>query len=239
MTTPSSEYFTTKLSDHRYWIEKGFDLHQGACAVEELVIQWFQAARAAMGLEPPIANKGEIRPGITDVYLLLMGYAAECFLKARLIRKLLRGSKGHRFASPSIPKKVKTHGIKQLCLDIGLSLSSREARVVSLLEEAVVWGGRYPIPVSPAQLKPRTFSESDFDEARKTSSTIQAKKKTKMTQPTKREQLAAMRVEDFKEHLRAIAGGSEEQISGARRPNPLLVRDRKKAARGQKKRRRS
>jgi hypothetical protein len=56
-----------------------------------------------------------------------------------------------------------------------------------------------------------------------------------MTQPTKREQLAAMRLEEFKEHLRALAGG---QISGAPRPNPLLVRNRKKAARGQKKRRR-
>jgi hypothetical protein len=29
-----------------------------------------------------------------------------------------------------------------------------------------------------------------------------------MTQPTKREQLAAMRLEDFKEHLRTIAGGA-------------------------------
>jgi hypothetical protein len=49
-----------------------------------------------------------------------------------------------------------------------------------------------------------------------------------MTQPTKREQLAAMRLEDFKAHLRAIAGESPEQISGASRPNPLLVRNRKK-----------
>jgi hypothetical protein len=45
-----------------------------------------------------------------------------------------------------------------------------------------------------------------------------------MTQPTKREQLAAMLLEEFKEHLRMIAGGSSEQISGAPRPNPLLVR---------------
>jgi hypothetical protein len=33
-----------------------------------------------------------------------------------------------------------------------------------------------------------------------------------MIQPTKREQLAAMRLEDFKAHLRMIAGGSSEQI---------------------------
>ena len=59
-----------------------------------------------------------------------------------------------------------------------------------------------------------------------------------MTQPTKRDQLAAMRLEDFKAHLRTIAGESPEPISGARQPNPLLVRNRQKAARGQKKRRR-
>jgi hypothetical protein len=42
-----------------------------------------------------------------------------------------------------------------------------------------------------------------------------------MTQPTKREQLDAMRVEDFKAHLRAIAGeDSKTEISGAARPNP-------------------
>jgi hypothetical protein len=60
-----------------------------------------------------------------------------------------------------------------------------------------------------------------------------------MTQPTERERLAAMRLEDFKAHLRTIAGEDlKSQIAGAARPNPLLVRSRKKAARVQKRRRR-
>jgi hypothetical protein len=60
-----------------------------------------------------------------------------------------------------------------------------------------------------------------------------------MTQPTKREQLAAMRLEDFKAHLRTIAGEDpKSEISAARRPNPLLARNRKKAARTPKRRRR-
>jgi hypothetical protein len=49
-----------------------------------------------------------------------------------------------------------------------------------------------------------------------------------MRQPTKREQLAAMRLEEFKEHLRTIVGGSSEQISGVPGPNPLLVRNRRR-----------
>ena len=60
-----------------------------------------------------------------------------------------------------------------------------------------------------------------------------------MTQSTKREQLAAMRLEDFKAHLHTIAGeDSKAEITGAARPNPLLVRNRKKAARMPKRRRR-
>jgi len=50
-----------------------------------------------------------------------------------------------------------------------------------------------------------------------------------MTQPTGREQLAAMRLEDFKAHLRTITGQDPNaEIRGAPRPNPLLVRNRKK-----------
>ena len=49
-----------------------------------------------------------------------------------------------------------------------------------------------------------------------------------MTQPTKREQLAAMRLEDFKAHLRSIAGEDpKSEIAGAPRPSLLLVRNRK------------
>jgi hypothetical protein len=60
-----------------------------------------------------------------------------------------------------------------------------------------------------------------------------------MTQPTKREQLAAMRLEEFKVHLRTIAGEDpKREITGAARPNPLLVRNRKKAARVPKRTRR-
>jgi hypothetical protein len=60
-----------------------------------------------------------------------------------------------------------------------------------------------------------------------------------MTQPTKREQLAAMRLEDFKAHLRTIAGEDpKSEIAGAARPHPSLVRNRKKTARVPKRRRR-
>jgi hypothetical protein len=55
-----------------------------------------------------------------------------------------------------------------------------------------------------------------------------------MTRPTKREQLAAIRLEHFRAHLCTTAGQDPKQaIAGAARPIPLLVRNRK--ARTQKK----
>ena len=58
-----------------------------------------------------------------------------------------------------------------------------------------------------------------------------------MSRPTKREQLAAMRREDFRAHLRTILGEDPKaEIAGATRPDPMLVRNRKKAARVPKRR---
>jgi hypothetical protein len=45
-------------------------------------------------------------------------------------------------------------------------------------------------------------------------------------------------LEDFKARIAAIVGDKREHIAGAQRPNLLLVRNRKKAARVQRKRRR-
>jgi hypothetical protein len=60
-----------------------------------------------------------------------------------------------------------------------------------------------------------------------------------MTQPNKREQLAAMRLEEFKAHLRTIAGDDPKaEITGPPRPHSSLVRNRKKAAPVPKRRRR-
>ena len=59
-----------------------------------------------------------------------------------------------------------------------------------------------------------------------------------MSEPTKREQLAAMRLDDFKAHLRTIAGEDPNaEITGAARPHPSLVRNRKKPARAKRRRR--
>ena len=55
--------------------------------------QSVRAQRMDLGLEPPSeTTEPHPRAGITEVYLLLLGYTAECFIKARLTRKLWHNS---------------------------------------------------------------------------------------------------------------------------------------------------
>jgi hypothetical protein len=54
----------------------------------------------------------------------------------------------------------------------------------------------------------------------------------KPQQTKARAELAAMSSDDFKARITTILGASDE-IAGARRPNPLLVRDRKRPRRPQ------
>jgi hypothetical protein len=161
--TPRAEYYDTKLSDHGFWIEKGLDVHQAALAVEPLVNQSVHAQRVKLGLEVPSETTGTPpRAGIEEVYLLLLGFVAECFIKARLTRKLLRGLKGHKFDAKELPKKLKSHNLRQLCDEAGIKLLHREQRVLGLLEEAVKWRGRYPVPRLAADLKTAWLSETDL-----------------------------------------------------------------------------
>lgn len=162
--TPRAEYYDTKLSDHRFWIEKGLDVHQAALAVEPLVNQSVHAQRVKLGLEAESSVTAETPPraGIQEVYLLLLGFTAECFIKARLTRKLLRGLKGHKFDAKALPKKLMSHNLKQLCDEAGIRLLPKEDRVLGLLEEAVKWRGRYPVPRLAADLKAAYLSETDL-----------------------------------------------------------------------------
>jgi hypothetical protein len=163
--TLRAEYYDTKLSDHRFWIEKGLDVHQAALAVAPFVNQFVHAQRVELGLEAPSETiEPPPRAGIQEVYLLLLGFA-ECFIKARLTRKLLRGLKGHKFGAEALPKKLKNHNLRQLCNEAGIRLLPREDRVLGILEEAVKWRGRYPVPSLAGDLKATWLSETDLQVA--------------------------------------------------------------------------
>src|SRR5438067_2153609 len=165
--TAQFEHYKTKLSDHHFWFEMGLDLHQAASAVEPLVTRLTRTKRAKLGLEAPTeATEAQPRVGIQEVYLMLLGYAAECFIKRRLTRVLLRGKKKHGFNVKELPKELKSHNLRQLCDDAKIKVWPIEERAVRLLEGAVMWRGRYPVPRRAVRLEPTLLSESDLEDAK-------------------------------------------------------------------------
>lgn len=173
---PKKVNFDLKVSDHRYWREKGLDLKQTAEFIEGKVGERFDVDRNKLGLESS-RTVTEVRHGLLDVYAMVLGYSMECFLKALLVRKLLRGKSHHRFGEDNLFNKSKTHDLCNLAISVNFGLSERESKVLKHLEKCVVWAGRYPIPTSAIELSPRIWTEGDFEKARKLLQRLSSKNK--------------------------------------------------------------
>jgi hypothetical protein len=70
------------------------------------------------------------------VYYMLFGMAIECELKGLLFAK-----------DPT--KSYKDHDLKMLAAALALTLTAREAELLAILSDHVVWCGRYPAPLKP------------------------------------------------------------------------------------------
>ena len=69
-------------------------------------------------------------------YLMLFGMAVECELKGLLFAE-----------DPT--KSYKDHDLKNLADALALTLTTREAELLAILSDHIVWCGRYPAPLKP------------------------------------------------------------------------------------------
>jgi len=81
------------------------------------------------------------------VYLMLFGMAIECELKSLL------------FAKDPTKNVNKSHDLKMLAAALGLTLTAREAELLAILSDHVIWGGRYPAPLKPEDTYPLASEE--------------------------------------------------------------------------------
>lgn len=176
--------YSIKLSDHRAWIGKAKDLIGAASLLEPAVAEIIKRWRIALDFEPASGPPSEVREGVLDVYLMLTGYAAECFLKGRFTRKLLRGKKGHRFETNKLPDELRNHNIRRLCEKLDIGLSDREGRLVAILEDSVVWTGRYPVPTAAEKLRPRMISDEQVGSFKDLLSKFEQCRSTRRTRPS-------------------------------------------------------
>lgn len=112
-----------------YWHNKASDLRGSAGAVWAVMHAPDAASTAeTLGFPPGFSFGAACRP----VYLMLCGMALELLLKAVLV------ARGVEPAS--------THDLVRLCGDARLALTNKQAALLTILSEAIVWEGRYPVP---------------------------------------------------------------------------------------------
>jgi len=86
------------------------------------------------------------------VFLMLSSYAAENYLKARIV--VMKGWTAENIGK-TLPKPLKSHELAELCKEAGASLTQEENDLIDRLSVYAVWAGRYPCPLAREELRPK------------------------------------------------------------------------------------
>ena len=142
MNAKMTEQFTLRANSPAQWRGSAQSLKD--CA--ELVFGAHLAAlQAVMGGDIGQHVFSHLRTG--GVFFLLAGLAVENLVKALVIHR------GGATVATRLPRALKTHGIRALLERLEISLSPEEDKLVSRLETAIAWAGRYPVPLDAGQLR--------------------------------------------------------------------------------------
>lgn len=107
-----------------YWWNKSEDLRNAAALI------WL----AIDSPKPNTVGETTIRTPSRSIYFMLCGMSLEAILKAILIEK------------NQMPPK--THDLKRLADLAGVSYDAHEKDLLEILSSAVIWDGRYPVPLA-------------------------------------------------------------------------------------------
>lgn len=118
---------------------------------QSLAVAWWSVFFFGMGEpDPNIRMPEEIK--LHSVLLMLSSYAAENYLKARIV-------KVNSWTSEDIGKKMPSdlisHNITKLAQLAGAALNDEEADLADRLCVYAVWAGRYPAPLYKKDLEPQ------------------------------------------------------------------------------------
>ena len=135
------------ILDPRAWIDVGERLMKASAHLRVPVDAYWEhfEERFEEGYQPE--GRTELPP--TDEYYMLVGFAAENFLKALLVLRNRRDSELQVENSLKLPLG---HGIASLARSLGFSLTEDEEQVLHFLEWKVRWSGRYPVPLEPSHV---------------------------------------------------------------------------------------
>ena len=135
--TPEEYDFEQQNRLSIYWFDKSYDLKGAAAAIWSTM----HPPSSPSDREPRPKRRRTQDGGVAlgPVYWMLCGMSIELLLKALIV------------AQQQDPGK--THKLKQLAIKAGLQLDRRQQGLLDILSEAVIWYGRYPVPLEGAQMQ--------------------------------------------------------------------------------------
>lgn len=137
--------FSTALSSASSWVDSARALRLSADVISgPLEIAW-QCLPQCQDMLPVLMKHH-------PVFLMLCSYAAENYLKARIVevRKWDYNTVGQ-----NLPKELKSHDVAELSKSAGVLLNEEESDLAVRLSVYGVWAGRYPAPIHRKELRPR------------------------------------------------------------------------------------
>jgi len=138
------EEFQRTLWNPDAWWDKADDLLRAADELRPTVERYWQAHIAGHAPDKRLHDTH-------GTYFMLVGFAVENLCKAALVHSE-RATTADR-SNGKLPSFLKRHDLMDLLRDIGVTVSgSVERRVVERVTRAVLWSGRYPVPVEASDL---------------------------------------------------------------------------------------
>ncbi len=138
--------FAAGLLDPELWIETGDKILRAADLVRPALDRWW----SLVWTNPPPSKDSVAGEYVADVYYMLLGFAAENYLKAGLVRKKPEIFKQSLANSATLPDELNTHNLGGMAEELEILMAADETWLLEILQARAVWAGRYPFPAKPS-----------------------------------------------------------------------------------------
>jgi hypothetical protein len=99
-------------------------------------------------------SEPEPEHSLTDVYMMLAGFAIENLCKGYLVDRLSPNDRNAIKGGGSFPKSLSDHNILELIESTGMTPCQNEKYVIDQIDQAIWWRGRYPSSKSYKKIRP-------------------------------------------------------------------------------------
>jgi hypothetical protein len=108
-------------------------------------------------------SEPEPEHSLTDVYMMLAGFAIENLCKGYLVETALSPDDRNAIkGGGSLPKSLKNHNTLEFIELSGMTLAETEKFVIDQIDQAIWWRGRYPSSTSHKEIRPFVQGGSVF-----------------------------------------------------------------------------